>query len=64
MTVEELKKLCSGEPVKIGKNQISIDDIYFIVEKFEFVDKQFGDQFSVVDGFRLLEDAIDSAKNK
>jgi len=63
MTVDEIKKLCTGETIKIGKNQIYMDDVYFIVEKFEYTDETYGDQFSVVDGFRLLEDAIDSAKN-
>ena len=63
MTVDEIRKLCNGEFVKIGKNQIIIDEQYFIVEKYEYTDENFGDQFSVVDGFELLEDAIDSAKN-
>jgi len=63
MTVDEIRKLCNGEFVKIGKNQIIIDEQYFIVEKYEYTDKNGENYYSVIDGFELLEDAINSAEN-
>ena len=54
---------------KVGKNQIYLDKMAgavgeYIVEKFEFVDDYKGKatpQYSVVDGFDMLSDAVECA---
>ena len=62
MNKQELEKLLKGyQNIKVGKNQIYLDDELFVVEKFEYVDNGV-DMFSVVDGFENIEDAIRVAK--
>ena len=62
MNKEELMLLVEGKVLKVGKNQIYIDEEYFVVEKFEYTTESGVDMFSIDDGYRLLEDALNQAK--
>lgn len=50
------------EEIPVGENKIWFDPVekLWIAEKFEFKEKGIK-QYSVIDGFLLLADAIDSA---
>jgi hypothetical protein len=62
MNKKEIEKLLKGETIKVGKNQIYIDgDEFFIVEKYEYTNNGI-DMFSVHDGYKSIELAIEIAK--
>jgi len=61
MNKNEIERLLKGEAIKIGKNQIHLEDNFFIVEKYEYTDNGI-DMFSVDDGYKSIEFAIKMAK--
>jgi len=61
MNKNEIEKLLKGEIIKVGKNQIYLDDEFFIVEKYEHTENGV-DMYSVVDGYKSIELAIKIAK--
>ena len=62
MNKNEIEKLLKGETIKVGKNQIYLEDDFFIVEKYEYTDNGV-DLYSVDDGYRSIELAIKTAKS-
>jgi len=61
MNKNEIGKLLKGEIIKVGKNQIYIEDEFFVVEKYEHTDKGV-DVYSANDGYKSIELAIKIAK--
>jgi len=61
MNKNEIEKLLKGETIKVGKNQIYLEDEFFVVEKYECTDNGI-DIYSVNDGYKSIELAIKMAK--
>jgi len=64
MKKEDLKKLMSGKPVKVGnKSQITLvessNGLNFLLEKFEFTNHNGTDMYSCYESYKHIEDAID-----
>jgi len=63
MRKEDLEKLLNGESVKVGKNQIYLDDEgYFVVEKYDHTENKV-EFFNVFEGYKSIELAIKMAKS-
>lgn len=61
MNKSEVEKLLKGDTVKVGKNQIYLDDEFFVVEKYEYTENGI-DMYSVYEGYKSIEIAIKMAK--
>lgn len=69
MNFKDLVKLINGETVRVGKHQIYFDkdednknEGFFVLEQYEYTTENNVDMFSVVDGFKNIEIAINTAK--